>query len=159
MNTKLVDHLGDLALTMEDLRQQFREAARFEVARAIGDALREFALESICGKARPHPCEPERSDWQDSWTDSPPTWHEIADSASGSSTGVPRASPVCRAGRLHGAIVVGLAAARWAFGRTRQPAPTIIAGAAVALIALAGGPAVEAMLGAWSAANDLLRDR
>ena len=50
MNETLTAHLADLANTLRDLRWRFREAARVEVARAIGEAPREFAVELIGGR-------------------------------------------------------------------------------------------------------------
>jgi hypothetical protein len=52
--------------------------------------------------------------------------------------------------------VVGLGVARWGLSRTGRVGPAVAVGGLAALAALAGAPAVEALLGAWSAASELL---
>jgi hypothetical protein len=45
-------HLGELAEALQELRRRMRHTARVEVARALGEALRELTLAMICGPAR-----------------------------------------------------------------------------------------------------------
>jgi hypothetical protein len=154
MTTTLTDHLAELAATLNDLRRRFRRAAREEVARAVGEALRQAALTIIGGPVLPPPRRPEYSDWGDPWQDPvEDPWDAGASSRPGASVG---GRGVAETSPLHPAVVAGLWAARWGFARTRRPLPALAVGLAVALIGLAGGPTAQALLAAWSAANELL---
>ncbi len=157
MTGTLTAHLAELAEALRDLRRRFRQAARVEVARAIGEALREVTLAMICGPVRyPSTARTPSSAWDDPWQDpaaDPWDFHrstfpqqevEASDRERESSMILPPA------------LVAGLGAARWGFIRTRQIGPAILIGLLVALAAHAGGHTVKVLLEAWSAANDLL---
>ena len=77
MTTTLTDHLAELATTLNDLRQRFRQAAHDEVARAMGDALRQVALTMLGSSPRlPPPPRSHYSDWDDPWQDPvEDSWH------------------------------------------------------------------------------------
>ena len=156
MTSTLTAHLGELAEALHDLRRRFRHAARVEVARAVGEALREATLAMICGPARYQSTARTRySAWDDDpWQDrGDDPWHsrgthaqevEVDDAEANSSMLLPPA------------LMAGLGAARWGFARTQQIGPAILIGFLVALAAYSGGPTIKALLEAWSAANDLL---
>ena len=151
MNPTLAVYLGELAETLHNLRRRLRQSARVEVARAVGEALREFARAMICGPVR-YPAN-QRTDcavWdQDPWQDDAyrePCADELADDEEAAS------DPLL----LPPALVVGLAAARWAFSRSRQIGPALLFGLVVALVAGAGGPTVKALVETWSTAAELL---
>jgi hypothetical protein len=157
MNPKLTAHLGELVATLHDLRRRFREAARIEVARAIGEALSEFARATICGPAR-YSSMPRStySTWEDSdhWRDADEDpWHSRHTYAR--EVAMDNANPHDLL-MLPPALVAGFGAARWCFAKTRQIGPAIVIGLIVALGAYAGGPSVKALIETWSTANDLL---
>lgn len=155
MITSLTSHLGDLVETLHDLRRRLRQTARVEVARAIGEALREVTLALICGPVRyPSAARAGYSAWEDPWQDP---------GADGWDSGRPfppegetTVEDRERGLSLPPALVAGLGAARWGFLRTRQIGPAILMGLLVALAACAGGPTVKTLLEAWSATRDLL---
>ena len=68
MTGPLTVHLIELAETLRDLRRRLRQAARLEVARAVGEALREASLALICGPARYRTTQRAApSAWDDPW--------------------------------------------------------------------------------------------
>jgi hypothetical protein len=155
MTGTLTAHLGDLAEALHDLRRRFRLAARVEVARAIGEALCEVTRAMICGPSRVQ-SKPRSgySDWDDRWQDpAADPWHshdtlsqenEVDDEDRTSSSMLPPA------------LVAGLGAARGGFMLTRRMGASFVIGVLVALATFVGGPAIKALLEAWSAATDLL---
>ena len=152
MTLNLSEHLGELALTLGDLQRQFRSAARLEVGRAVGEALRQFAVAAICGPGRP--IRPAADPWDDPWQTSP-AW-----SSNHAGDDVEDVSPGRSAdlARLQAAAALGISGARWAFLRTRHPGAAIAAGLALVLLGLLGGRSAEALLEACSSAIALLRD-
>src|SRR5579871_3077272 len=154
MTTTLTDHLIELAATLNDLRRRVRQAAREEVARAVGEALRQVALSMIGGSSRSLPRRSAYSSWDDPWQDA------VEDSWT-AGTSFPEQTTigdrsVAEESPLHPAVVAGLFAVRWGYARTRQPLSAVAIGLGVGFVALAGGPTMQALVAAWSAANDLL---
>lgn len=153
----LTSHLGDLAETLNDLRRRLRHAARVEVARAVGEALREAALTLFCGSsAYVTPRAAADSIWDDPWRDpGEDPWHanvEFGDEPEMMPTG-----SEARARSLQAAIVLGGSAARWVFYRTRRVLIAVLIGATVGILVIMGGPTIEACLAVWCPAHDLLR--
>jgi hypothetical protein len=146
--------LAELAEVLHELRRRLRQTARVEVARAIGEALRELTLVVICGPGRFGPTRDPYSSWDDPWQDAAADgWHAqgpypedvaLGDSEPSSKLTVPAA------------LVAGLGAARWGYVRTRQPALALLIGVAAACAAHAGGPTMQALLDSWSTANEIL---
>ncbi|HZY89073.1 MAG TPA: hypothetical protein VFE78_29895 [Gemmataceae bacterium] len=157
MTDTLTPHLGELALALDDLRRRFRRSARAEVARAVGDALREVAAALICGPEAPPAHREEYPPWDDPWQGGigpgGEDWRVDAQTAPAVPPTVGGPEP---ARTYQAAVVVGLAVARWGLSRTGRVGPAVVVGVLAALAALAGAPAVEALLGAWSAASELL---
>jgi hypothetical protein len=152
---RVTAHLGELAETLNALRQRFRQAARVEVARAVGEALRDVATDLICGPARvASMSRPEYASWDDPWRDpasdpwygGPETREEVEPDDKVRTTYSP----------LEPAVVIALMGARWTFLRTGNFMPAAAIGLLVGLVAYAGGPAAEALLGAWNAASELI---
>jgi hypothetical protein len=148
--------LGALAENLNDVRRRLRKAARVEVARAVGDALRDFALTVICGPSRYGiPRYVETSTWNDPWDDdSHDAWTATSSfrepeesTGQGSVTG---------GLSIQAAIILSVGAARWGYLRTRHVVIAVLIGAAVAIVVLAGGPTVDAFVAAWMPAQDLL---
>jgi hypothetical protein len=163
MMNNLTAQMVELAEVLQDLRQRFHQAARLEVAQAIGAALRELARATICGPARyPSPGRSGQSAWEDDWHEpAEDGWPEPAEHGwvsqdayaqdarsdeDGASRRVTILSP----------LLAGIGAARWGFGRTRQILPALLIGLAVAVAAWAGGPTVKTLLKAWTTATELL---
>jgi hypothetical protein len=155
MTGTLTACLGDLAEALHDLRRRFRLAARVEVARAIGEALCEVTRAMICGPSRFHSTPRSgSSDWDDRWQDpAADPWRshdarsqedEVDDEDRTSSSMLPPA------------LVAGLGAARGGFTLTRRMGASFVIGVLVALATYVGGPAIKALLEAWSATTDLL---
>jgi hypothetical protein len=148
----ITTQLNDLVVTLRDLRTRLRTSARLEVALAVGDALREFALATICGSAALVGTPPEIRGWHDPWQQQDPGWtveddadDVIKDPGSGTT--------------LRRSVIFGCVVGRWIFGRTKQPAPALIAGALVTVLALVGGPLLDSVLSACVEADETLHDR
>jgi hypothetical protein len=152
MSLNLSTHLGELALTLGDLQRQFRSAARLEVGRAVGEALRQFAFAAICGTGRP--IRPAADPWDDPWQTSP-AWS--SNDAGDDFEDVDPSKPADLA-RLQAAVILGISGARWTFLRTRHIGAAIAAGLTLVLLGLLGGRSAEALLEACSSAIALLRD-
>jgi hypothetical protein len=155
MRETLTAHLADLAATLNDLRHRLRQAARLEVARAVGDALREVALAIICGPHRYFTrTQATYSHWDDPWQEAEhEPWHPeppISEHVT------PRNRSAAWSLPLQSAVVLGLGAARWGFVRTGQLVQAALIGVALGVVAYVGGPTIGALLGAWSAAHDLM---
>jgi hypothetical protein len=150
MSPNLSAHLGELALSLGDLQRQFRQAARLEVARAVGDAVRQFAIAAICGPSGPSRSVP--GQWDDPWRQSESRSYDDVDSdeTDGASA---RSIDVAR---LQAALLLGIGGARWTYLRTRQPAAAAGVGLLLVLLGLIGGRSADTILSAWSAAHDLL---
>jgi hypothetical protein len=155
MRETLTAHLADLAATLNDLRHRLRQAARLEVARAVGEALREVALAVICGprrfSSRPQSTyspwdDPWQESDQDSWDPESPIPEYVTPRNRNAAWSLP----------LQSAVVLGLGAARWGFVRTGQLVQAALIGVALGVVAYVGGPTIGALLGAWSAAHDLM---
>jgi hypothetical protein len=155
MRETLTAHLADLVATLNDLRHRLRQAARLEVARAVGETLREVALAMICGphrhSTRPHSTySPWDDPWQeadqDRWDPESPIPESITSRNRSAAWSVP----------MQSAVVLGLGAARWGFVRTGQLVHAALIGVALGVAAYVGGPTSGALLGAWSAAHDLM---
>jgi hypothetical protein len=153
----LTAHLAELALALDDLRRRFRRSARAEVARAVGDALREVAAALICGPEAPPARRGEYPTWDDPWQGGiDPGGEDWRVDAPTAPARPPIAGGPEPARTYQAAVVVGLGVARWGLSRTGQVGPAVTVGVLAALAALAGAPTVEALLGAWSAASELL---
>jgi hypothetical protein len=152
MSLNLSAHLGELAASLGEPQRQFRQAARVEVARAVGDAIRQFAVTAICGPASPS--RRVAGDWNDPWREPTASWPDDEDFDS-----VPPGKSIgsIDLARLHAAVLLGIGGARWTFVRTRHPAAALAVGLLLVLLGLSGGRTADAILEAWSAAQDLLR--
>jgi hypothetical protein len=157
MTESLIAPLNDLADTLTDLRRRFQQAAQVEVARAIGEAVREVALVLVGGPRYYQQLRPE------SFAASEDPWGEPADRPLPLDDCDSAEAPACGRGRrglgasrLEPAIVVGLTAVRWSLMRSGQLIPAVAIGLIVASCAYLAAPAVAAALAAWSAADDLL---
>jgi hypothetical protein len=155
MRETLTAHLADLVATLNDLRRRLRQAARLEVARAIGEALREVALDMICGPQRysvrsQSTYSPWDDPWQeadqDRWEPESPIPEYVTPGNRIAAWSLP----------LQSAVVLGLGAARLGFVRTGQFVHAALIGVALGVAAYVGGPTINALLGAWSAAHDLM---
>jgi hypothetical protein len=155
MRETLTAHLADLAATLNDLRHRLRQAARLEVARAVGEALREVALAIICGPHRySTPSQATYSPWDDPWQeDDQDSWDPEAPIPE---YVTPRNRSAAWSLPLQSAVVLGLGAARWGFARSGHLLHAALIGVALGVAAYVGGPTINALLGAWSAAHDLM---
>jgi hypothetical protein len=155
MRTTLAAHVAELAEVLHDLHRRFRQAARREVAQAVGEALRDWARALIDGPIRyPAPAYAAVTAWDDAWQEAAddPWRGRGTDAAEGDAAAGTRRDAV----HWPPALAVGLEAARWGFARTRQVGLAIVLGLIVALAARVAGPTVQSLLEAWSTANDLL---
>jgi hypothetical protein len=155
MTESLIAPLNELADTLTDLRRRFQRAAQVEVARAIGEAVREVALVLVGGPPYYRQLQPQRfAASEDPWGDPGDQSLPEDDFTSGEARSCDRR--VLGASRLEPAIVVGLTAVRWSLMRSGQLIPAVAIGLVVASCAYMAAPAVAAALGAWTAADDLL---
>jgi hypothetical protein len=151
----LTSHLVELVETLHELRLGLRRNARAEVARAIGEALRETTMDLICGAARYPSTTPASNHAR---ADS---WQAPLDEPWDSANSLPQEedpSPQDReSSPIWGpALMAGLSAAHWSFARSRQIGPALLLGLVVVLAAGVGGPTLNALLKAWLATGDLL---
>lgn len=156
MNSTLATHVGSLAESLHDLRRRFRQAARYEVARVIAEALRDAATMIVCGPA-PMPAMPRSpsSTWDDPWNDPlEDPWHNPGFGAVVDADDHSQRPLLC----LSPAVLAGVGAARWSYMRSRQIGPAVLIGLVVTLAATIGGPSVQSLLRAWAVVNDLLRE-
>jgi hypothetical protein len=153
LNLNVSAHMGELAASLGDLQRQFRQAARVEVARAIGDAIRQFAVTAIGGVGSSSRTVDD--DWHDRWRAPDASWPDDEDFDSARPGNASSGSVDLT--RLHAAVLLGIGGARWTFARTRHPAAALAVGLLLVLVGIAGGRTADAILEAWSAAHDLLR--
>ena len=146
--------LSALADSLADLRGRLREAARIEVARTIGEALREATHSLIVGPSRrPASVRSAPSQWDESWDpDDDDPWEESVDFREPSS----RKTPFANASRAPLALSAGLGVARWTFTRSGQVFPAMALGVTIAGISYFGGPLIDILLDVVWRSHDLL---
>jgi hypothetical protein len=154
VNTPIEGKLNALASTLETLKSRVREAMAGEMAKAVGEAVRDVLIVVLCdqfattsspyrssGTAGWHN-DHERDEWEED--DYPRNdWREVARSA------VP---PVPTAA----AVAVGVHVGRWCFRRYGGLPLSLGAGALTTIVGLSGGVATRAVLAVISAGVDLL---
>ena len=154
MSTSISIRLVRLAEQLGDLRVRLQEAARFEVAQAIADAISEATRAFICGPAQKRSASrDEQSSWDDPWRgpfDDEPSW-----TARGGPPTAPR-QPAENFASYHTALMTGLAVARWSFARTGQPAAALGLAAAAAIAVLLAGERIASLLDVCSVTQELL---
>jgi hypothetical protein len=154
VKSPIAGKLNALASTLETLKSRVREAMAGEMAKAVGEAVRDVLIVVLCDQfaAASNPYHSsESSAWhrdneRDEWDedDNPhPGWREIA------RTAVP---PVPTAA----AVAVGVHVGRWCFRRYGGLPLSLGAGALTTIVGLSGGVATRAVLAVISAGVDLL---
>lgn len=152
MSTILINgRLSRLAEQLCDLRVRLKQAARFEVAQAIGDALAETSKLLICGPShRPPHGAYENSQWDDPWQDpysGRPGWsHDRDDEPEPEQADLPTRS----------ALLTGFAVARWSLMRTGQPTVAIGLAGLAAILVLVVGDRISPLLDVCATAHELL---
>jgi hypothetical protein len=151
--TIITGRLIRLAEQLGDLRGRLKQAARFEVAQAIGDALAETAKMLICGTARPPREEYETPPWDDPWRDpftARPSWShdriEERDSVEHSDRRLP----------AHSVLFASMAIARLSLMRTGQPTVAIGLASLTAILVLIAGDRIKPLLDVCTTAQELL---
>jgi hypothetical protein len=154
VKSPIAGKLNALASTLETLKSRVREAMAGEMAKAVGEAVRDVLIVVLCdqfaaasspyrssGTASWH-AERERDEWEED--DYPRNdWREAV------RTAVP---PVPTAA----AVAVGVQVGRWCFRRYGVLPLSLGAGALATVIGLSGGVATRAVLAVLSAGVDLL---
>jgi hypothetical protein len=158
----LATQLLELLATLQDLCRRLRHAARLEVGRAVGEALREAALGLICGPSRhgrqPSPNASTDSPWNDPWQNSDADlWHAERAFASKRPVADDTEEAPVVTNSLRPALLAGMAAGRWSYQYTRHLPLALGLGLLVTLAAQGGGPAIQSLVETWSTALDLLR--
>ena len=170
MTAILTAPLRRLSRALFDLRDRVREALAGEVARAVGEAVREIVAVVLRGgppPAAPSPgndSHPGRSHWTDPdadpWGDHQAPWHDDRDGTDFDrepddveQPDPPPSVPRTPAGL--GAAAAGLSAGRWWLGRRGSVAEAVGVGVIVGLAVLAGGPLARAGAAVVSAAADV----
>lgn len=157
MSASIITHrLGRLVEQLGDLRIRLKQAARFEVAQAIGDTLAESAKLLICGSAR-MPRMPHETMDADPWDD---PWHDpFAERSSWSDDPADEAAsdePQHRQLHTRSALLTGFAVARWSLMRTGQPTVAIGLAGLAAIVVLLAGDRIAPLLDACAAAHELI---
>ena len=154
--------LADLAEFVADLKERVRVAVAGELARAVGDAVREVVGAVVAGRVLAPPRTTPRDRWaerDDGWGRPRDPWvddrdddddlerEERDDRAAGPPPGA----------RVTVAVAAGAAVARWWAGRAGGGvfAPAGV-GLGVGLVGLLGGPLARAAIGVLAAAADIL---
>ena len=168
MTATLTAPLRRLSRALFDLRDRVREALAGEVARAVGEAVREIVAVVLRGgppPAAPSPgndSHPGRSHWTDPdadpWGDD--RYAADFDRAPDDVEPPPVEHPDLPASTLRtpaglGAVAAGLSAGRWWLGRRGSVAEAVGVGVIVGLAVLAGGPLARAGAAVVSAAADV----
>jgi hypothetical protein len=155
MNYTLTAQIASLVETLRDLRHRLRQSAQLEVARAVGDALREVAFAVICGPAPIQAtARPMHTGWEDDpWRD--PAFDQWTSHRSFREEPSP-AEPLTTL-TLSTAVLAGLGIARWSYVRSQSPGLAASLGILSALGTVAGGPSVRSLLEALSVSQELLR--
>jgi hypothetical protein len=158
MSRLVTSRIADLVETLGDLRFRLRQAARREVALAVGDALKELTHVWICGPVRDPYAGRARSAWQEPgkednpWADHPDPFSQEDPMSFRSMATVPSRIPI--------ALTAGLGAARWGLTRTQNVIPAVALGVIAGVVVYAGGPTVDTLVRLWMDGADLssLRD-
>ena len=146
-------HLSALADSLADLRGRLREAARIEVARTIGEALREATHSLIVGPSRRSASvRPAPKQWDESWDPDDDPWEESVDFREP----ISRKTPFANASRAPLALSAGFGVARWTFARSGQVVPAMALGVTIAGISYFGGPLFDVLLDVVWRSHDLL---
>jgi hypothetical protein len=153
MSRLVTSRIADLAETLGDLRFRLRQAARREVALAVGDALKELAHVWICGPVRAPYSGRMGSPWKDSWEEDDP-WAEEPRAFRQEPT-MPLQPPLPIPSRVPIALTAGLGAARWGLTRTQSIVPAVALGVVAVVVVYAGGPAVDTLVRLWMDGADL----
>lgn len=157
MSSPWLHSLHDLVQALQALRQRLRQTARVQVAQAVSAALQEAALTWLgCTTPSPPPTRPPYASWGDPWREQDPDddpWTAATAPAplldlEDADAGQPASWPP--------ALLAGLGAARWSYGRTGQLGLALLLGVLAALAAQVGPPALQSVLAAWGTATDLL---
>jgi hypothetical protein len=150
---QIVGKLNELASTLETLKVRVREAMAGEMAKAVGEAVREVLIVVLCEKfaetTRSYPPsrnarwrgEHEDDEWEDDYHHS--GWKEVANTA------VPQVSTAA-------ALAVGVHVGRWLFRRQGSMPLSLGLGALTTLLGLSGGIATRSLLSVFTAGVDLM---
>jgi hypothetical protein len=159
MSSLVTSRIADLAETLGDLRFRLRQAARREVALAVGDALKELAHIWICGPISDSYSAQARSTGYESWDDDDPWADEPCSYSQEETMSVRSTIPI--PSRIPIALTAGLGAARWGLTRTQSVIPAVAIGVVAGVVVYAGGPSIDALVRLWMDGAELasLRDR
>ena len=152
-STIITGRLSRLAEQLGDLRVRLKQAARFEVAQAVGDTLAQTAKLLICGPAHvPHESY-DTGPWDDPWRDpfsGRPEWSH--DRMEEPDFDEPNDRPL----PTRSALIAGFAVARWSLMRTGQPAVAIGLASVAAILVLLVGDRITPLLDVCATAQELL---
>ena len=165
--SSLVSRSHQLAEQLHELRSRVREAVAAELGRVVADAVRDLLTAALRGR----PPDPESTTHRrpghlrdDPWDDDPDDWErdggddysrypdepDERPTQSRPTPNDPRPSTPWAS-----ALSVGIVATRWLLARKLRVWPSVGVGVAISTLALAGGPAVRAVLAAVAAALEL----
>ncbi len=144
--------LSALADSLADLRGRLREAARIEVARTIGEALRQATHSLIIGPSHRSQSPRPSPRWDDPWDPSDDPWEDSDEPIES----ISRKSPFVQSSRGPVALSAGLGVARWTFTRSGQVFPAMALGATIAGMSYFGGPLIDVLLDVVWRSRDLL---
>ena len=159
MTRLLRDPLAGLARGVADLTARVRTAVAGELARAVGQAVRQVVQALAAGRPDPEAPDPAydrpragrwADDPNDDWDRSPAGWTDDPDDDPGRGPG-----DAVRPG-LTAAVAAGVAAARWWVGRRGTLAAAAAVGVGVGLLGVLGGPVARTAVAVLAAAADVL---
>jgi hypothetical protein len=168
-------HVTRLAATLADLRERVRAAVAGELARAVGESVRQVVEAVVAGRVegpRPVPLSTEQYPRPSRWGDDPDDDHwgrardPWDDDEYPDTRDVNRVAPVRRgdetparpaaAPAVPAAVAAGVYLARWWVGRRGTLLGAAGLGLGVGLLGVVGGPVLRAAIAALAAAADIL---
>jgi hypothetical protein len=147
MSRIVTSRIAELAQKLGDLRFRLRQAARREVALAVGDALKEIAHVWICGPVRDPYARRPASSWADPWEEEDP-WADSPQSFSQEDPMFVRSSAPTPS-RIPLALAAALGGARWGLTRTQNVFPAVAIGIVTGIVVYAGGSSVDTVVRLW----------
>jgi len=148
------DRITRLAQSFQELKERVRDAVATEMGKVVADAVRDWITSALITRRPPsrYADREEHPRYDDGWDDRPEGWEYAEPVAVPESETV---EPRTQSPRWAAALSIGVVAARWLIARRLPLVPSLSFGFLAGLCAVAGGPLVQSVLAATTAAADL----
>jgi hypothetical protein len=151
----MTDRIARLAQSFVELKERVRDAVATEMGKVVADAVRDWITSELISR-RPRSQYTERDEesrYDDGWDDKPDGWEYAEPIAVPEPESV---EPRTQSSRWAAALSIGVVAFRWLIGRRLPMVPSLGVGVLAGLCTVAGGPLVQSLLAASTAAADLV---